>query len=159
MSAKRSRRSRIPVYSRAEEHEKLEQALYDWRDKTAREILGEDVVVQHGTQLLMDDGVIASIVNCLTTMRITSLADLQVETSWPLEWIETCGPSLLGLILEHYPVPDDEPISVDTPTIPQVISSIPSHLPLKRKRAVVKCSQCGNSGHNSKFFLFFCLIL
>jgi hypothetical protein len=89
--------------------------LYEWREETLLSILGEDVLVQHGADLFMGENVVTSIVDCLTLMRITSLSNLETETGWPLKWIERHGGPLLDLILQHYPVPDDEPITLNTP--------------------------------------------
>jgi hypothetical protein len=144
VKVKGTRRSKVPRYDRTSDHDNLEKALCLWRETKALELFGDDVVAQHGVHVLMDDTVIETIVNCLSTMRITTPMDLETETSWPTEWIKVVGGSLLNLILEYYPLPKDDA----TPTEPSAVFLSPLALPV-RTRAVVKCRECGISGHNS----------
>lgn len=148
VKVKGTRRSKHPSQKCTADHEALANALVEWRETKALELLGVDIVAQHGTQILMDDTIVDTIVNCLSTMRIASLADLQAETTWPTEWVRVCGDSVLSVILQHYPLPDNDEAAKPHANDRAATSVLPS-TSLVRTRAPVKCRECGISGHNS----------
>jgi hypothetical protein len=99
-----ARRSVIPVsYTRSSQHFALGEAVYNWRESQAVEILGEGVVERLGVELVMSEDVIERVLACWNFKKITEVSHFRRETTWPEEWVEKCGQSLIDLLATYSP--------------------------------------------------------
>lgn len=110
---------------------KLTDALENWREETTKIRYGEAALLDFGPSLVMTARILDRIVDCVHYNKISSVQDLARETRW--DEISRYGAEVLALIQSIRPAP------IST------IQSSDSTVSTSRK---VRCSSCGQLGHN-----------
>lgn len=123
------RRSVIPILStQSPLHSVVKEAILKWRNAQAVQLLGKGSLRRVGADILMSKDVAERIIACWTCNKITELSHLRRETTWPVEWIQTCGQSLIDLLASFSPLEKRVEIIEPTLYLPTVIppsSSLP----------------------------------
>jgi len=116
----------------------LKAALFEWRARTAPLKFPPALVHNFGAKILLSNDIINRIVACAQAGKLSSTADLSKETKWKKELVSEFGESLLAIVRIHRPIEPPPEISTEV------------GLSTRKTAGPVKCSACGNTGHNSR---------
>ena len=84
-----------------EKENALTEALEEWRDKVAKELLGPNNFFLHGGASVMTDKVIADIVKFASKGKLPDIDALRVQARW--RRAHKYGNEVLSLIAQHFP--------------------------------------------------------
>ena len=144
-------KSNIKKFTMTTTDHKLQAALYDWRDDTAPLKFSAAMIEDIGSHLFISDEIIDRIVKCAHVGKLSSVSDLHKETRWRRELANEFGDALLRVVRQFYPPPPPQAPAPSNSGSGTSQDSAPS----SRKRALYKCSACGNPGHTSMFLVCF----
>ena len=122
------RRLKIKDYIPDKNDKELRRYLNDWRQKTSVDAYGALFVKHAGYSNIMTDHLLDRICDAAHHNLIASVDDLYKETRWHL--IDKHGQTIVDKIRDTIPAP----------------------LPPSKTTTVRRCSQCGQTGHNSELF-------
>lgn len=131
----RNCRSRLPpTYIKGPQHTVFENALQEWREAKALERFDVGDVYEFGAKLVMTREIMSRVIDCWAFGKITNTKELRKETNWAMEWVRSCGKSLVDLIQSYSPVKPME-LTDDNPMSPSISPAdngrhLPNPLPL-----------------------------
>ena len=131
-------KSTIKNFTMTSVNRELKTALFEWRARAAPLKFPHALVHDFGAKILLSNDIIDCIVMCAQAGKLSSTADLSKETKWKKELVSEFGESLLAIVRIHHPI--DPPPKTPTEAVPST----------RKTAGLVKCSACGNTGHNSK---------
>ena len=94
----------------------------------------------------MSEQVLDRLILCASARKISTTACIKRETQWRLDYAEKFGPTIVAILLEHFPL-NQKPAPA-TSTTNNTDASIETTVKPKR---VMTCSVCGGKGHNRTF--------
>ncbi|KAF8170078.1 P-loop containing nucleoside triphosphate hydrolase protein [Pholiota molesta] len=134
-AARAPSKSHVKAAEPTENSQKLQAALFDWREQNARIKFDAEILQDMGSFIFLSNQLISRIIDCARADKIGTVALLFKETAWRKEWVEEFGESLLAVAHSFYPAkPISDPAAAST---------------RRKPRAPSKCSACGEIGHNS----------
>lgn len=176
-------RSIVRSYMPNDDEVKLLAALFEWRDKRAQECVASAILIDFGEDFFIPSTTIQRIVDCAHGNKVRTLDDLRREVKTPDVITDEDGREILDIIHSFLPPPAASPF-VSTPLVTRALTqaspsiSTPSRPPLLARAGMntnlqnatpspaigkvsrtLKCSRCGQTGHNSEYLLFIQFVL
>ncbi|KAG2137187.1 hypothetical protein BD769DRAFT_1351874, partial [Suillus cothurnatus] len=150
--------SQLAKYTMGPQECKLCEALEDWRDEKTVEIHGHSHLIDLGPTIVMGDSILDRIVDCAHFEKIKTIEDLRKETHWSAN--DDLAREVISIIHHIIPISlyvttplQQCPLSNTVSTPNNGLARNPALNPPTGVKRVLRCSACGQAGHNSKSFL------
>ena len=156
--------SRVPKFEMTSRDLALVNALEDWRENMTAHLYSAAYLHELGPGRVMSSATLDRIVTCAHAHKIKTVADLQRETHW--SGAEKHGSDIIELVQKHVPLPlsilspfSSAPLQ-STITVATVVTDARDMLsaPAELTKRKIRCSACGEEGHNGRLPMFKCCL-